>query len=288
MALALAALVKAAAPRQAALCAIAAAAGGSAPARWQSGAAGRGAPPASSADAGFQLDDLLTDSDKEAPASAAARASSGGARRPAGGVGAAASARPAAAAAAPRAPAAAAAGSAQPPPLPGDDLALEVDPAMRAAREEARAAIAARKRAADAAAAAAARDVMPAIVDSDGAALPLASDDEGALPDVPADAISPEDARRAVKQLAYHARHMRASLEEPADLETYSAALEAEFGSELEMADPLSGASRPDDYAPGADPLLDAPGGLPFAVSAVGFRTHMTWNSPPGSRKIDR
>ena len=241
--------------------------------RFQSGAGRGNSTPKSSADKDFQLDDLLSDSDKEASKVAPPLN-----RRQ--NVGAAASAASNAAGAA--SSKASGAGG------PVDDLASETDPAMRKAREEARAAIAAAKRRFEAAQAAAAAEQMPAIVDEQGSVLPLNSDDEGALPDIPADAITPEDARRATKQFAYHARHMRSTADEPADLELYSAALEAEFGSELEMGDPWTSTLRPNDYAPGADPLLDSPAGLPFDATAVGFRSNMTWNAAPGASKIDR
>ena len=151
---------------------------------------------------------------------------------------------------------------------------------MEAARASVRTALSARRPASSA-------EKMTALIDATGSVLAVQSEDEASLPRVAADAITPEAARRATQAFAYHARSVRANME-PLDLDLYSAALEREFGSELEMADPLAGAVRPDDYADGADPLLDGAAGLPFAVNALEFRTHMTWNASPGSRKIDR
>jgi hypothetical protein len=161
---------------------------------------------------------------------------------------------------------------------------------MRALRAVARAEIAATLQELSGGAAAGDADAtMAAVVDAHGEVTPLVSDDEAALPDIPADALSAGDQRRAVQQLAYHAQHMRASVEEPVDLDTYSAALEAEFGSDLEgLGNPMRG-GRASDYALGSDPLLDArEGGLPFSTDALAFKTYMTWNAPPGSRAIDR
>ena len=168
------------------------------------------------------------------------------------------------------------------------DLDKEVDPDIRSARDELRAALESEARSARAAAeAAAARGAMPAIVDRFGEALPLNSDDERHLPFLPADHLDEASQRRAAQRLRYHSRAVRSTYDSD-ELEMYALALEREFGSDLELSDVEEEGLRATDYPLGRDPLLDAKTPLPFNVNALAFKTHMNWSGPPGSDQLDR
>jgi hypothetical protein len=98
---------------------------------------------------------------------------------------------------------------------------------------------------------------MNALVDADGAVLPLASEDEDAAPHRLPDEIDAATARRAARQLAYHRRSVRAT-SAARDVEEYAAALERELGSDVdEDVAGFERAVRQDEYAPGTDPLLE-------------------------------
>ena len=215
----------------------------------------RGRAPASSADADFSLEGLISSSDDDIASSRVGvrgRQGNGG----------------------PRAAAAAA---------PADD------PAVLAERARLREVLAELRASEDAAAKPDKRRRVPAIVDPLGGVLPLASEDEeGLVPTTPADNMDPAQLRAAAQQLRYHTRALRGGGNDTSDLEMYAIALEREFGSDLEVPD-IDSALRVDDYAVGEDPLLDGAGaGLPFKLDAITFKTHMTWNAPLHSRALDR